>query len=131
MSVQPSAAPPGVLVADDNEHIRFLLGLTLRQAGFDPLVAADGREAVELFMRHRDEVGVVLLDVNMPRLDGPGALVQLRQIAPQVRCCFMTGCAEHYGADNLLALGAAQVFEKPFRLEEVIEALGGLCGRPR
>ena len=43
MSVQPSAAPPGAQVADDNEHIRFLLGLTLRQAGFDPLVAADGR----------------------------------------------------------------------------------------
>ena len=36
MSVQPSAAPPGVLVADDNEPIRFLLSLTLRQAGFDP-----------------------------------------------------------------------------------------------
>jgi hypothetical protein len=43
----------------------------------------------------------------------------------------MTGHAAHYGADNLLALGAAQVFEKPFRLEEVIEALGELCGRPR
>ena len=131
MSVQPSDALPGVLVADDDENIRFLLGLTLSQAGFDPLVAADGREAVALFLRHQDEIRVVLLDVRMPRLDGPGALAQIGRIAPQVPCCFMTGYSEHYGADNLLALGAARVFEKPFRLDEVIGTLGELCGRPR
>jgi DNA-binding NtrC family response regulator len=131
VSRQPSAAPPGVLVADDDEHVRFLLGLALRQAGFDPLLAADGRKAVELFLRHRDKVQVVLLDVKMPGLDGPGALAQIRQIAPQVRCCFMTGHAAHYGADNLLALGAARVFDKPFDLDDLIETLGELCGRPR
>ena len=131
MSVQPSAAPPGVLVADDDENIRFLLRLALRQAGFNPLVAADGREAVAMFLRHRNEVRAVLLDVNMPGLDGPGALAQIRQIAPQVRCCFMTGHAAHYGADNLLALGAARVFDKPFDLDDLIETLGELCGRPR
>jgi DNA-binding NtrC family response regulator len=131
VSVQPSAAPPGVLVAAADENIRFLLRLALRQAGFDPLVAADGREAVEMFRRHQDEIRVVLLDVRMPRLDGPGALAQIHRIAPQVRCCFMSGHPAHYGADNLLPLGAARVFEKPFRVEEVIEALGELCGRPR
>jgi DNA-binding NtrC family response regulator len=127
MSVQPSAAPPGVLVADDDEHIRLLLGLALHQAGFDPLLAADGHQAVELFLRHRDKIQVVLLDVKMPRRDGPGALAQIRQIAPQVRCCFMTGNAAHYGADNLLALGAARVFDKPFDLEDLIETVGRLC----
>ena len=131
MSVQPSDAPPGVLVAAADENIRFLLRLALRQAGFDPLVAADGREAVEMFRRHQDEIRVVLLDVRMPRLDGPGALAQIHWIAPQVRCCFMSGHPAHYGADNLLPLGAARVFEKPFRVEEVIEALGELGGRPR
>ena len=131
MSVQPSAAPPGILVADDDENIRFLLRLTLRQAGFDPLLAADGHAAVELFRRHRDRIQVVLLDVKMPGLDGPGALAQIRQIAPQVPFCFMTGHAAHYGADNLLALGAARVFEKPFDLDDLIETLGELCDRPR
>jgi DNA-binding response OmpR family regulator len=128
MSVQSSATPAGVLVADDDEHLRFLLDLSLRRAGFAPLVAGDGHEAVELFRRHRDEVRAVLLDVKMPRLDGPGALARIRQIAPQVPCCFLTGYAEQYGAGNLLALGAARVFDKPFRLEEVLETLRGLCG---
>ena len=131
MSVHPSDAPPVVLVADDDENIRFLLRLTLHQAGFAPLVAANGREAVELFRRHRDEVRAVLLDVNMPGLDGPGVLAQIRQIAPQVRCCFMTGHAAHYGVDNLLALGATRVFDKPFDLDDLIETLGELCDQPR
>jgi CheY-like chemotaxis protein len=131
MNVQPSAAPLRVLVADDDEHVRFLLALALRQAGFDPLLAADGHHAVELFRRHRDKIQVVLLDVKMPRLDGPGALAQIRQVAPQVPCCFLSGHAAHYGADNLLARGAARVFDKPFDLEDLIEALGELCGRPR
>jgi CheY-like chemotaxis protein len=131
VSAQSPTDLPGVLVADDDENLRFLLRLTLRQAGFAPLVAADGREAVAMFRRHKDEVRAVLLDINMPRLDGPGALAQIRRIAPQVPCCFMTGHAAHYGADNLLALGAARVFDKPFDLEDLIEALGQLCGRPR
>jgi DNA-binding NtrC family response regulator len=130
VNVQPSAAPPGILVADDDEHLRFLLGLTLRQAGFDPFMTGEGHQAVELFRRYRYRIQVVLLDVQMPRLDGPGALAQIRQIAPQVPCCFMTGHAAHYGADNLLALGAARVFEKPFDLGDLIETLGELWGRP-
>jgi DNA-binding response OmpR family regulator len=131
VSVQPSAAPPGVLVADDDEHIRFLLRLALRHAGFDPLLAADGREAVELFLRHKDEVGAVLLDVNMPGLDGPGALAQIRQADPAVPCCFMTGDPEPYDAEDLMALGAACILEKPFRIDEALETLRDLCGRPR
>jgi CheY-like chemotaxis protein len=131
VSPQPSSGPAAVLVADDDEFVRAMLGLALRQAGFRPLVAADGHEAVETFQRHQDEVRVVLLDVNMPGLDGPGALAQVRQIAPQVPCCFMTGYSDRYSAEALLALGATCVMEKPFRLDEVLETLRDLCGRTR
>jgi DNA-binding response OmpR family regulator len=129
MCVKPSATPSCVLVADDDENICFLLGLTLGQAGFAPLVVADGCQAVELFVRHKDEVRAVLLDVNMPRLDGPGALAQIRRIAPQVPCCFMSGYSGGHSEEELLALGAARVIGKPFRLDEVIETLRELCGQ--
>ena len=131
MHPQPSAALPSILIADDDEFVRTTLDLGLRQAGFRPLLAAGGREAVALFRRHQDEVRAVLLDVTMPGLDGPGALAQIRQIDPQVPCCFMTGYSADYSAEGLLVRGAARVFDKPFRLDEVIESLGKLCGRPR
>jgi hypothetical protein len=40
----------------------------------------------------------------------------------------MTGYSDRYGAENLSALGAVRVFDKPFRLDEVIATLGELCG---
>jgi CheY-like chemotaxis protein len=73
----------------------------------------------------------VLLDVNMPGLDGPTALAWIRRIDPQVRCCFMTGFSAEHSAEELMALGAVRVFDKPFRLDEIIRTLAELCGRPR
>jgi CheY-like chemotaxis protein len=90
-------------------------------------VAADGHEAVAMFLQHRDEVRVVLLDVNMPGLDGPAALAQVRRADPAVPCCFMTGYSDRYTADELLALGATCLFGKPFRFDVVLETLRGLC----
>jgi CheY-like chemotaxis protein len=131
MVLQPPSVSPGVLVADDDELVRGVLGAALRAGGFVPHLAADGEGAVDLLRCHKDEVGVLLLDVRMPGLDGPQTLAELRRILPHVPCCFMTGYSEPYGPEDLLALGAARVFDKPFRLDEVLRTLGELCGRPR
>ena len=109
MRVQTSAAPPGVLVAAADENLRFLLRLTLRQAGFDPLVAADGREAVALFVRHRDEIQVVLRFAMLVHCllagaegagRGPGRLEGPRPVLARLmrwpRRCFCR-CPVHFG----------------------------------
>jgi CheY-like chemotaxis protein len=129
MDLQPPSASPGVLVADDDELVRGVLGAALRAGGFVPHLAPDGEGALDLLRGHKDEVGAVLLDVCMPGLDGPQTLTELRRILPHVPCCFMTGYSELYGAEDLLALGAVRVFEKPFRLDEVVRTLGELCGQ--
>ncbi len=109
-----SLAGPGVLVVDDEPHIRRVLELALTREGLAVWTAASGREAVELYRRQRDSIGVVLLDVNMPGLSGPCTLAELRQINPAVRAAFVTGGASE--VDELLALGAAAVLPKPFDL---------------
>lgn len=131
MTPQPPAALPGILIADDEEHVRDLLGLTLLRAGFHPLLAAGGREAVAKFGRHKAEVRVVLLDVTMPGLDGPCALAEIRRADPAVPCCFMTGYSDRYTVAELRALGATCVFGKPFRFDEVLATLTKLCGPTR
>jgi CheY-like chemotaxis protein len=107
----PAAA---VLVVDDESMVRDLLGVALRHFGFTVRPAAGGAEAVDLYRRHGADIDVVLLDVRMPGLDGPQTLAELRRLNPQVRCCFMSGDTGAYTTADLLTLGAARVFAKPF-----------------
>jgi CheY-like chemotaxis protein len=113
-------SPPAVLVAEDEPVLRDLLQFMLEGLGFRACLAADGLEAVELYRQHREEIGAVVLDIHMPRLDGPGTLQALRGIEPQVGCVFITDDPDCVEAD-LLAMGATAVLKKPF-LPEALDA---------
>jgi anti-anti-sigma factor len=122
-------SPVGVLVADDEAEVLCVLAAGLRREGFTVWLAGHGRQAVELYRRRLNEVGVVLLGVLMPGMDGPHTLTALRGLCPTVRCCFMTGDLAPYTEETLLQMGAARVFRKPFALAEVFDTLNRLAGR--
>ena len=56
-----------ILIADDNQQITSILANYARKEGFEPLVALDGQQALELFEQHEKNIDVVLLDVMMPK----------------------------------------------------------------
>jgi CheY-like chemotaxis protein len=123
---------PGILIADDHRRYRRLLEAWFRDHGFAVWAAADGREAVRLYQAHAKQISLALLDVDMPRLDGPGTLAALRQDGTSIPCCFMTPNLGSVREAQLLALGAAAVFEKPLLLGETTAAISGLInGRGR
>src|SRR5262249_34606318 len=128
----PAAAvlPRGVLVVDDDASIRLLLDVVLRERGFAVWEASNGEEALDLYRLHRRNIGLVLLDVRMPVLDGPQTAVALRQREPGLRFCFMTGHSGDYSLDRLLELGAAFVFDKPFCLADVLQTIEQLIEPP-
>jgi CheY-like chemotaxis protein len=119
----PTAADrdPVVLVVDDTECVREVLQAGLRPRGFDVHVARDGREAIELYhaLAQEGRSATVVLDVQMPGLDGPLVLSALRAMDPRVRAYFMTGDPGGYGVDELLSAGARRVFAKPIDIAEV------------
>jgi DNA-binding response OmpR family regulator len=122
----PARPSTSVLVVEEEHAIRAVRGAALRLEGFDVRLAAGGAEGVTLY---RDRpAGLVLLDVQMPGLDGPDTLATLRTLDPAVRCCFMTGHADPRLAARLLALGAFHVLHKPFRLDELVAAVRWLLG---
>jgi CheY-like chemotaxis protein len=104
----------GILIVDDEPMIRMLLCQLFKQEGVPIWTASCGAEAVDLYQRHREQISLVLLDVIMPRLDGPQTLQVLRELDPQVRCCFMTGNPFPYQFEDLWEMGALDVLSKPF-----------------
>jgi DNA-binding response OmpR family regulator len=114
---------PGVLVVDDDRMVCSVLQLGLEREGFEVWMAANGRQAIDLYRRHKDSIAAVLLDVRMRGLDGPQTLDALRRLNPDVRACFMSGDTGAYTMESLLERGAAQVINKPFLLAEVANIL--------
>lgn len=118
----------GVLIADDESVIRDLLNISLQREGFALWLAADGQEALALYRDHREAIDVALLDVCMPRLDGPKTLAALQKLTPQIPCCFMSGSLGSYTEAGLRTQGARAVLHKPFHLLEVTQVLRELTG---
>jgi DNA-binding NtrC family response regulator len=109
-----------VLIVDDDSDVRHLFAMILSGAGFPIRLAANGVEAVDVYTRHRAEIGLVLLDVRMPVQDGPSTLAELLRLDPDVRCCFLSGNTGRYAPAELMALGAAGFVGKPFRNDDLL-----------
>lgn len=117
-----------VLVVDDEETIRAVTCRILELWGFRCLAAADGREGVDLFIRHQSEIRVVVMDLTMPHLDGEQAFREMRQVSPDVAVVLMSGFNEQEAINRFVGRGLAGFVQKPFnprQLEAVLRrALG-------
>ncbi|MDX8390174.1 MAG: response regulator [Mariprofundaceae bacterium] len=104
------------LVVDDAKVVRVSLGRILKGLGFDVLEAADGAEAIEQVNANHD-VGLILLDWNMPVMNGYDFLIALRQMPehtsspPVIMVTTETGMSSMLKA---LAAGADEYVMKPF-----------------
>jgi CheY-like chemotaxis protein len=112
----------GILVADDAEPIRNMLAMFFQRQGIPFWLTSNGIEAVETYRQHREEIGLVLLDVRMPKMDGPHAFAQLKEMNPDVTCYFMSGDIAPYTEEMLLEMGAPGLLVKPF----LVRALGAI-----
>jgi CheY-like chemotaxis protein len=120
---------PEILVVEDDDGVRRMLDTVLRMYGFGVRTAATGEAAVDSYRRHQATVAVVLLDVQLPGLDGPEVLTRLQAVNPAVRYCFMSGNTGKYAPEDLRARGAVHVFAKPFRsMAELAQTLRGIVG---
>ena len=110
---------PTVLVADDSATVRAVVSVELEAAGYQVVEAVDGLQAVEL-CRTKD-VDVVLLDVEMPGLDGWGTVERLKQdaLTADVPVVFLTGRSAAEDVVHALELGAHDFVVKPPRPAEL------------
>ncbi len=83
-----------VLLAEDEETLRWTLKRTLTGMGFSVLDAKDGVEAMEVFRRHKDAIRLVVCDLTMPHMDGWETLAALRKLSPGIPIVLTSGYDE-------------------------------------
>ena len=112
-----------ILLVDDEETVLDVGSMMLGKAGFNVLTARDGREAVEVFRRHRDEIVCVVLDLMMPIMDGEEALRELRRIREDVKILLSSGYQEQDVTERVVEIGFAGFVKKPYTADTLIEQL--------
>jgi len=127
--MQPAPAPgKRVLVIDDEESLRDLLQLALREGGYAAETARDGLDGLEQLKSKKFDL--VLLDVWMPRMNGLQMLTELQQLPAPPRVIMMT--ADHTPETLLHTIreSAYQYIGKPFTLESMMELVGKVITCP-
>jgi len=107
----------GVLLADDEEDLREVLQEALEGTGYRVFAAADGDEAVALFKQHKDDIGIAVLDVVMPRMGGVKAFEKLRQIEPELPVIFHTGYGRNALDHDVMMQPLCDSITKPVSIE--------------
>jgi two-component system response regulator PrrA len=122
-----ATAPPDVLVVDDDQDVRASLERGLRLSGFTVRTAADGEMALDIV--RQDAPACLVLDVNMPGIDGVEVVRRLRATGVDVPVCMLS--ARGTVGDRVAGLeaGADDYLVKPFALEELVARLRALLRR--
>lgn len=111
-----------ILLVDDESHIRKYVALILKQMGSPAIVeVANGQEAVAQYRLDRPDL--VLLDVNMPQMDGIETLRHLMAFDPDAIVIMLTSLANRQTVEQALELGAANYIRKDTPKEEIAAAL--------
>ena len=105
-----------ILVADDDPEVREVCREYLQHLGFEVMLASDGREAVQLYREHADEIICVLLDMMMPILDGLGTFQELKHSRADIPVILCSGYNALEATRRFSSEGLAGFIQKPFRL---------------
>lgn len=114
-----------VMVVDDEEQIRKVVGMTLRKAGYDVQEAEDGEKAIQL-MNEGDNpltMDVVICDIRMPKINGTEAIAYFRSQYPSTPIIVLTGYPDVQLATSLLKSGVVEYLVKPVEREKLVSAV--------
>jgi two-component system cell cycle sensor histidine kinase/response regulator CckA len=118
-----------ILLVEDEDSVRVIIGALLRRHGYHVLEAATPRGAQEIFAHHADAIDLLLTDVVMPEMNGPALAQRLVSQKAKLRILFISGYAD---AASPAALRGPQVgfLAKPFQASALTRAVRDLLDRP-
>ena len=120
---------PKVLVIDDEPGVRELISESLRISEITAVQAADGLEALSLL--RREKFDLLILDINMPKLDGLALLEKLRTEGMSVPVLMLSARADKTDINQGLRVGADDYLTKPFSIEELVLRVKAIMRRSK
>ncbi len=118
-----------VLLADDEDIVRRVGEAVLRRHGFEVKTANDGREALEVFRRHRGGIDLIVLDMMMPVMSGEDALKEIRALDDTVPVIVCSGFNEVEVIRRFTSERVGAFLQKPYTASVLVEKVREIMGR--
>jgi PAS domain S-box-containing protein len=129
MQARPGGGKETILVAEDDAALRRVARVVLEDAGYTVIIAEDGEEALEKFIRNKGTVDLVVLDMVMPRKNGRETYEEMRNIDPDIKAIFASGyTANKVMRENLLKLGS-ELLLKPVAPRDLLRTVRQVLDR--
>ena len=112
-----------ILLVDDEPHFLEIASRQLTRYNYNIITALNGKEALSLYEKHREEIKLVILDLIMPVMAGQECLRALLRTDSKVRVLIVSGGLKPGMAEELIAEGAKGSVEKPFDMNRILEKI--------
>ncbi len=113
-----------VLLAEDEQDVREIAREFLESGGYRVIEARDGAEAIQLAVKHRGKIQLLVTDMIMPGMTGQELAVQLQQEHPGLCVVFMSGYSEHAATEMANADPSVRLMTKPFSRAAILRTVG-------
>ncbi len=120
---RPVSGRGRILLVDDESVVRQVVSAMLRTLGYDVTTAENGKEAVEYFRDHHEQVDLIVLDMIMPEMGGRDCFKAVQQIDPDVKVILASGYGRDARAQAMLDEGVRAFIQKPCRVQEISEVV--------
>ena len=117
-----------ILLVDDEEMVLEVGERFLKVMGYQVLTAREGREAIEVYQKHRDTIDLVLLDIIMPNMKGGEVFDRLKEINPEVKVLLSSGYSIDGEASQILERGGSGFIQKPFDMNQLSQSIRAMLG---
>jgi len=111
-----------VLIIEDEEHVSRLAESLLKRFGYKVLTASDGDEGLDMYIKNRKAIDLVLLDLTMPRMSGRIVFKRMLSINPDVKVIICSGQSDEDIREGILS-SAEGFLKKPYRINNLIRTV--------
>jgi|WetSurMetagenome_2_1015567.scaffolds.fasta_scaffold02019_4 two-component system, cell cycle sensor histidine kinase and response regulator CckA len=116
-----------VLLAEDNEIVRHMQSIILKNAGYEVIEAVDGKEAVELFRENADRISIAVIDVVMPVMNGKEVLDAIMQLKPGIKTLVVSGHTDDIITSKGIEQDKIDFLAKPFTPLQLLKRIRELA----
>ncbi len=118
-----------ILFVEDEEMLQEVVKDQLTIKGYRVLSAFDGEEAVEVYVKHQNEIALVLSDLGLPKLGGFEACLMMKKINPNAKIVLASGFFDPVQKSRMLEAGVEYFVQKPYRPNEILIAIRKLMDK--